>query len=484
MPDEAKSRPVPPTGSGGLPKGIFVLAGLVVVLFLLGSNPVLGVVSSVVGCLVLMLLWRHHEPPSLAFVCGYQWLQAFAPVVQAELDGLTVSAKFGGPHYALAIWYSLLGVLIFSAGAALAMKWLAPRSADFPFEELRRLSIGPLLAIWVPSFLITAYFPDVLLVGGLRQGLQPLTTLGTIGVELLIFQRAFGTGENRPLALVIFGLELAVGLTGFFSGFRTVFYLVMLATLSLACVRRGSWTWLAATLVPLVGLCLFWQTIKSEYRSYASGGEQVQVVAVSLADRATYVWQAAQATSWHSLGSASEELLDRMGYITFFALCIDNVPRQVRHAEGRLWREAWEHVFMPRIFFPNKKELNDSERTNEFSGMTVAGVTEGTSIGIGYVGESYVDFGVPLMFLPIFLFGVVVGAAYGLVVRMAPSRVLGVAAGTSLLFGCSLLLESSNAKMFGGVVAGTVVYVTLFGVAGKWIMAWLCHPAPVRQAAP
>ena len=469
-----------PTPSGRLPVGFAVLTGIVAFAFLLGDNRVLGVVACAVGYLVLRMHWRPFEAPALLFTCGYQWLQAFAPVIQAELRGRTVREEFGGSEFELAVWYSLVGVLLFSTGAALAIRWLVPNQITDSGEVVRRFVPERLAAGWALGFLLTTVFPGVLQIGGLRQGLMPLANLGMIGLELVIFQVALQTHRGRRLAVGMILLEIGAGMTGYYSGFRMVFYMMMLAVLSLVGTRRNVWHWLGLPLVLLVTLSLFWQTIKSEYRSFVSEGERVQVITVSWEDRASYLWLAAQGTSFTGLLNAAEGIMDRLGYVTYFGLCVENVPKAVPHSRGRLWEEAVTHVFMPRIFFPNKRELNDSDRTNEFTGVTVAGVDEGTSIGIGYIGESYVDFGVPWMFLPVFLFGGMVGGCYGLLVRVAPNRMLGVAAGTALVFGGAFLLESSNTKMLGGVVAGTIVLWTLFRFAGKPIGAWLCPAAPVR----
>jgi hypothetical protein len=467
-----------------LPVGFAVVTWVVAVAFLPGENRVLGVAASIVGYLVLRMHWRPFEAPALLFTCGYQWLQAFAPVIQAELHGRTVGEEFGGAEFELAVWYSLLGVLLFSTGAALALRWLVPNQTMDSGEAVQRFVPGRLAVGWAVGFSLNTFFPSILQIGGLRQGLMPLTNLGMIGLELLIFQVALLTNRGRRLAVGIILVELGAGLLGYFSGFRSVLYMMMLAALSLVGTRRNIWHWLGLPLVLLVTLSLFWQTIKSDYRSFVSEGERVQIITVSWEDRASYLWRAVEKTDLTGLLKAADGLLDRLGYVTYFGLCIENVPKTVPHTGGRLWVEAVTHVFMPRVFFPNKRELNDSERTNEFTGVTVAGVEEGTSIGIGYIGESYVDFGVPVMFLPVFLFGGMIGGCYGLLVRVAPNRMLGVAAGTSLVFGGAFLLESSNAKMFGGVVATTLVLGTLFRLVGKPIGAWLCPAPTVRQPAP
>jgi hypothetical protein len=72
-----------------------------------------------------------------------------------------------------------------------------------------------------------------------------------------------------------------------------------------------------------------------------------------------------------------------------------------------------EHLTSPRIFFPTKADLqSDSELVRKYSGVNVAGEEQNTSIAFGYAAEMYIDLGVPLMFLPIFGFALLMGLAY------------------------------------------------------------------------
>src|SRR5205823_8661918 len=91
----------------------------------------------------------------------------------------------------------------------------------------------------------------------------------------------------------------------------------------------------------------------------------------------------------------------------------------IPHTGGDLLGSASAHVVQPRIFFPDKPELpSDSDLVRKYSGVYVAGREQNTSIAFGYVAESYVDYGVPLMFAPIFVFGAVVGLIYGFFQRL------------------------------------------------------------------
>ena len=88
------------------------------------------------------------------------------------------------------------------------------------------------------------------------------------------------------------------------------------------------------------------------------------------------------------------------------------------HTGGSITLGALQHILSPRVFFPTKAELqNDSEMVNKYSGVHVAGTGTGTTIAFGYAGESYIDFGLPGMFIPVFLYGMLAGLTYEVLSR-------------------------------------------------------------------
>ncbi|MGH7192692.1 MAG: hypothetical protein ACREJM_04055, partial [Candidatus Saccharimonadales bacterium] len=157
------------------------------------------------------------------------------------------------------------------------------------------------------------------------------------------------------------------------------------------------------------------------------------------------------------------------------------VPARKPHQKGELWLDAIKHVCMPRALFPNKRVVNDSERTNRFTSRNVAGADQGTSISIGYMGESYIDFGPVGMFVPIFLLGIYYGWIYRWFVRRAANPLLGMAIATSLLLFSAHLLESSNVKIVGGAMAGLLMLAVLQAIAGARFWGFVCRQRQVAR---
>jgi len=102
--------------------------------------------------------------------------------------------------------------------------------------------------------------------------------------------------------------------------------------------------------------------------------------------------------------------------------------------------------------------MSDSEKVRKYSNMRVAGRESNTSIAFGYAAESYIDFGIPWMFLPVFCFGLFIGAMYALFRSIIWHRELFVAFGTVAFWLSAYLFERSWATMLG-VAVGFMVYL-------------------------
>jgi hypothetical protein len=170
---------------------------------------------------------------------------------------------------------------------------------------------------------------------------------------------------------------------------------------------------------------------------------------------------------------AFESGIDRIGYLDYFAYSIQNVPAHIPHERGALWFATIKHILMPRILFPNKEAVDDNERTAKYALADVR-YNKGTSISIGYIGESYIDFGRYGMFVPILLLGIMYGLIYRWFILNAPNALFGTAFGTSLLLIPASPLETSNIKIMGTIVAGFIVFAVIARLAGSAAWKWMC----------
>jgi hypothetical protein len=194
---------------------------------------------------------------------------------------------------------------------------------------------------------------------------------------------------------------------------------------------------------------------------------------VSVPERISWLAGAIFEVNQDSFSDGLEDGLKRLGYVEYFGHSLHAVPTMIPHTHGKLWKEAVLHPLMPRLIFPNKPAINDSDRTNAYTGQRVADNEQGTSISIGYIGESYIDFGLWGMFPVIFLWGWLVGWCFQFLRQHAPHPLLGTVLASCLLMSTVMMLESSNIKMTGSLMAGFLVSAVLvhyFGVAAwRWL---------------
>ncbi|WP_147243674.1 hypothetical protein [Pedobacter miscanthi] len=267
--------------------------------------------------------------------------------------------------------------------------------------------------------------------------------------------------ENRKLFYVILVGEIIFSLTGYFSSFKDFFIVAIVLYLFV----KKSYTYLnyisfAAIIALLFNLMIIWQYVKPEYRKYLSGGENEQVVRVSKTEALEKLYDLTAQTENLKYQDGVTNLLDRLSYIDIFSATISYVPLNRPHEHGRLWFDAVKRVFMPRILFPDKAAIDDTEKTITYSGIGFAGSSSGTSVSLGYVTESYVDFGFPGMLVPLCLWGILIGLIYRYITSNTYNRIWGFAFVVPFIFQINLF-ETALDKLVGSFIAFFLIYLLL-----------------------
>jgi hypothetical protein len=468
----------------GLPREWIVAIFAAVAISMLSASPLIGL--SIVGAylVALRLLWQSTESQALVFALSYQWIQVFASVVQSFLDGASISERLGGEHFEMAAVLSGLGLVFWAIGIKLAIF----NQATFPMESLaaglRSIKLKKLNIAWVAFTILNLGLTQIGgVISGISQAISALLILKWL-IVFLIFQRWMVLKEGGMVVLFVFLIEVGVGMTGFFSSFKMVFFVCLTAAsgVTLLSGKLSNFSGLLAVLLMFV--LLIWQGIKGSYREFLNQGERSQAVSVSLVERVKWLGTNIIMLNGESLAEGWTSGLRRVVYIEYFGHSIKYVPAMVPHTTGQLWWEAVKHPLTPRMLFPNKSAIHDSDRTNAFTGQVVAGYEEGTSVSIGYIGESYIDFGKFLMFAPILLWGGVVGLCYKVLRRNAPHPILGSGLASCWILSQVMYLESSNIKLVGGVLSSFLVLLVFLRSCGPIFWCWLSGEANIAKTEP
>ncbi|WP_338243127.1 hypothetical protein [Aurantiacibacter hainanensis] len=268
------------------------------------------------------------------------------------------------------------------------------------------------------------------------------------GFVLLTFAAFMGAAPSaRRTWVLIFCFEFILSLGGYFSDFKDVF-LFALFGLAAANVRFGPriHIWGTAIAAVMLALAVVWTAVKEDYREFANLGTGQQVVMVSFGEQVAELGRLVRKLDGPSLSKASDELIRRVEYHKFFGVVASRVPSIMPHTGGDIWGEAIIRPFMPRVLFPNKRAIDDSDLTNQYA-VSVATAEQGTSISLGYMAEAYIDFGPIFMFLPIAMLGAGIGLFYRWLLRRRGSMVVIGAALAPFALMPAHLAETSILKM-------------------------------------
>lgn len=444
-----------PRAFRGIPPSALLAAIACAAIGMVTPNALLSVLAVACVLVSVALLWRRGAPGLLAFMALYQGLEFFAPILLANFNGVDIGDGF--PERRLATGLGLVGTVFLALGMRLGARGIDDSIGGKILEPTQLLSLRALL-IWYGLFLVISMFSEYILflVPGTRQLLAPIVDLRWVFIILVIWLAGWD-GRARTAAALLVLFEFAIGFGGFFSRFSEVLFIALIVVVWIASFRgRQVLTPMTVVFVATtVSALAFWQSIKPEYRSFLNQGTGHQVVLVAPLERLHFIWNRLVDLSGDDLVAGLESGLVRLSYIEFFAQGIEQYPDITPYQGGRLWGEAVLHIVTPRLLFPEKPAVHDSERVREVLGINVAGHEEGTSVTIGYFGESYVDFGPVFMFVPIFLTGWLVGWGYRWIIRMSPNALLGCAMAMSALLNT---VSGSNVKMLGGLV--TSLFIT------------------------
>ena len=404
------------------------------------------------------LTWTGDGLFVLPLAIAFHWMETSLGVFYNGFTGRPLST-IEGSDYRPMVLIGLGCCLALAAGIRLGLMLKKAPDPSVPRPGFA-FSFGLLIAVYVVTVFLegslSALAPDY---PSLRQIIVTFDS-ARLGVLFLILRRLCSPPPRFGLVALVVSMEIVLGITGFFAGFREPIVLAVLAVLEIF-DRRNSrhWMALAVASVAIMALGILWMGIRADYRR-----EYVEVDQFA-GSRSARVNRVGDLTSNFlkndsgSIWNTTDSLVDRMWTVYYPALAVTRVPKVLPHTDGAILNAALLHIVTPRVFFPNKPELmSDSDEVRKYAGVHVAGREANTSIAFGYSAEAFIDFGIPLMFVPVFAFGVFVGFCYTLFRSLIWHRELFVAFATVSFWISLYLFERSWATMLG-VTVGFMVYL-------------------------
>jgi len=422
--------------------------------WLVSGDWLIGACLLVLG-LGWMILQPDEGPPVIALAFSMQWVSVCVGLFYVALTDRPLDATIHS-DYRTMVMIGLGCLLAMIAGLSVGHRLLRLIGPATGLRPANALAFKTLVASYAVGTLCVGAIQNAAWdYPGFAQGILALSYL-RLGLLYLVFRRLVGRREWHFVAGLL-GLEIVLGITGYYAGFREPLIMVALAFFEVFDHRNvRHWITVSALVAFMAVLGAAWIAVRVEYRARFNRDEQFtsnRWARIDLLKASIIDWAGQSQTAMlHDI----DAFVERMWTIYYPALAVSRVPSVLPHTDGKLMTESLEYVFAPRLFFPDKPEIkSDSEMVRKYSGIWVAGQDQQTDIAFGYAAESYIDFGVPMMFVPMFIWWVFVGFAIGFILRVFRHRDLAVSVSTVIAWLSIYLFERSWAKTIG--LTGTLL---------------------------
>ena len=343
--------------------------------------------------------WNHgtREGIPLFFLIGAMyWLAYAVPLfwLRHEVNLITGGHQLSEDAITRSLYLAVVGVAALGAGIRVTRRWR--------FMESFRLDIHRSPARWHYlrfALLATAFLriavPIDTLGGGGRQFLAIIETV-VPSVTFVVLLRYYLRGTAIPIDKVLLAGYAGVALiAGISSGWLGSFVGLAIMATGVYVYERRKLPLVAIMIgIPIV---LFLQPGKDKFRQqyWREGASD------SYVERFNF-WMDSSWSEWGKALSSSDpdksrtlanQTLGRLSLLQQTANVMEATPERVPYQYGRLYSYMLV-TFVPRLFWPDKPSVNDSNRWYQVAyRLTMRNELNGVSIAVGYLPESYINFG-------------------------------------------------------------------------------------------
>ncbi len=410
----------------------FVIAILLVII---SAQPFLVLCSLSLLFLLYKFFWIESVPKVLFIGLVYFWLSITVKIFYADFTGLKYEDLSSSIRIVETTYIALLCLAIFAFGLYLTSRH-AIRKIPINYTETFGYSINKVVIFYIIIAVGTFFLAGILFVfPAFSQLFNALIAL-KMGLLFLLIHTVFAQKKRGWVIAAIIGFEVVLSFVSYFSSFKDILITVAVV-FSFYPIKLSASQYFKNILLFCIVIysMLIWQSIKDDYRSFLNKGTNTQTVQVSQAEALNKIQElAAAANPFDKNNNVVYASIDRLSYIEFFSEAMVRVPEYTPHEDGKLWLNNIMHVLVPRILNPDKEAIDDSKMVNKYCIKHVATAEQGASFSLGFLAESYIDFGYYLMYIPVFLVGCLFGYVYTLLITKSVNFVWGFSMVSPLWF--------------------------------------------------
>ena len=410
--------------------------------------------------------WRRgprEKIPLFALISAMYWIAYAIPLfwTRHEINLIVGRHQLSDDSITQSLYLVVLGLTALGIGMTAARRW---RSMDS-----LRLDIHASPSRWT-------YLRFLLLATVALRILVPINTLGGGG-------RQFLASIETIVPSLVFAILLRYYLRGAaiqLDKFLLVGYIVIALVAAIASGWLASFVGVAimATAVyvyerhrlPLVAIMIgipivfFLQSGKEKFRQqyWRAGASESYVERFNFWIDSS--WSAWEQTIFNPApGQAKNPAGETMGRLSLLqqtANVMESTPERIPYQNGRLYSYMFV-TFVPRLFWPEKPSVNDANRWYQVAyRLTSVDDLNGVSIAVGYLPESYINFGWYGPPVVMFGLGILLGLFDKVFLRSSSGLLLN-SVGVSLLPGL-LPVDSQLAQYLAGIGQQIAIALILF----------------------
>jgi O-antigen polysaccharide polymerase Wzy len=410
--------------------------------------------------------WRRgpkEKIPLFALISAMYWIAYVIPLfwTEHEINLITGGHQLSEDSITRSLYLVIFGLAALGLGMITAGRWR--------FMDSFRPDINASPSRWTYlRFLLLATValriavPINTLGGGGRQFLAAVETIVPSLVFAILLRYYLRGAAVQVDKVLLAGYVVIALVAGVASGWLASFVGVAVVAAAVYVYERRRLPLVAIMIgIPIV---LFLQPGKEKFRQqyWRAGASE------SYVERFNF-WMSSSWSAWQQTilspdeGQAKNlagETMGRLSLLQQTANVMESTPERIPYQNGRLYSYMFI-TFVPRLFWPDKPSVNDSNRWYQVAyRLTSRGNLNGVSIAVGYLPESYINFG--WLGPPIVLFSV--GILLGLFDKMflrPSSGLLLNSIGVSLLPGL-LPVDPQLAQYIAGVGQQVAVALIIF----------------------
>ncbi len=447
-----------------------------VLLSILSEEPLLFFYGGALLLYILKIFWRSNEPKHLLVNLLLYWVVVAILIPYADLTNQPLNdlVRYGKSDIRLASWIGLFALTAYIIGIHIQTKSVKRVDAGSLFTLLSSYDNNRVLLLYIIVSLLSAALNSFIIHIPGGQLLLAISYLKWVLLTFLMIHTLV-VSNNKGLVLLLIIAEVLLSFSGFWAAFKD-YVIVALGAYLIFSPKLNLKTYflLFVVFVFSIFLAVIWTFSKAEYRNYLTGGERSQVIVkqdnlVNINKFYEIVQNNFSSENFsQNFLIGLDNLVYRVSYVEFLAMTMKQVPTYLPHEDGGLLINAVEHVIKPRILFPDKKIIFDSELTSKYTGVQFAGAEQGASFSLGTVAESYIDFGKYYMFIPIIFFGLWLGWMYKYFIVNGYNIIWGMCYSAPIFqFAWSFPVPTS--KFFGW----SITYFIGFWFLNKYIIKYL-----------